>query len=82
MVLLETRFCYGLALKRKPAGRSRAARTPENVVAVKASVKQSPRLSTRKHADLIINTKQKTMALYVYFENENAFSFFTLFRFY
>jgi hypothetical protein len=37
----------GSTLKRKPAGRPRSVRTPENVQTVRASIKQSPRRSAR-----------------------------------
>ena len=43
----------GSALKRKPTGRPRTARTEENVAAVKASVQQSPALSTVKRAQAL-----------------------------
>ncbi|KAL1488171.1 hypothetical protein ABEB36_015129 [Hypothenemus hampei] len=54
---IRKRFVFGFqtldrqsALKRKPPGRPRSVRTPENVAAVKASVEQSPRRSAAKHA--------------------------------
>lgn len=40
----------GSALPRKPAGRPKSVRTPENIVAVRASIEQSPSRSARKHA--------------------------------
>ena len=40
----------GSTLKRKPPGRPRSVRTPENVQTVRASIEQSPRRSARKHA--------------------------------
>ena len=40
----------GSALPRKPSGRPRNVRTPENVQRVRASIEQSPRRSARKHA--------------------------------
>jgi hypothetical protein len=40
----------GSALKRKPTGRPRTARTPENVETVRASIEQSPSRPARKHA--------------------------------
>jgi len=40
----------GSTLKRKPPGRPRSVRTPENVQTVRASIEQSPRRSSRKHA--------------------------------
>ena len=40
----------GSALKRKPPGRPRSVRMPENVQMVRASIEQSPRHSARKHA--------------------------------
>ena len=40
----------GSALRRKPSGRPRNVRTPENVQRVRASIEQSPRRSARKHA--------------------------------
>ena len=39
----------GSALPRKPSGRPRNVRTPENVQRVRASIEQSPRRSARKH---------------------------------
>ena len=38
------------ALKRRSTGRPRTSTTPENAMAVKASVQQSPQRSARKHA--------------------------------
>lgn len=40
----------GSALPRKPLGRPRSVRTPENIAVVRASVEQSPSRSARKHA--------------------------------
>jgi len=40
----------GSTLNRKPPGRPRSARTPENIKVVRASILQSPRRSARKHA--------------------------------
>ena len=40
----------GSALKRRSTGRPRTSTTPENAMAVKASVQQSPQRSARKHA--------------------------------
>jgi len=40
----------GSALPRKPSGRPRNVRTPQNVQRVRASTEQSPRRSARKHA--------------------------------
>jgi len=40
----------GSTLNRKPPGRPRTARTPENIKDVRASILQSPRRSARKHA--------------------------------
>ena len=40
----------GSALKRQSTGRPRTSTTPENAMAVKASVQQSPQRSARKHA--------------------------------
>ena len=40
----------GSELSRKPSGRPRNVRTPENVQRVRASIEQSPRSSARKHA--------------------------------
>jgi len=40
----------GSALPRKPSGRPRNVRTPENVQRVRASIEQSPRRSVRNHA--------------------------------
>ena len=40
----------GSTLKRRPPVRPRSVRTPENVQTVRASIEQSPRRSTRKHA--------------------------------
>jgi hypothetical protein len=40
----------GSTLKRKPPGRPRSIRPPENVQTVRASIEQSPRCSARKHA--------------------------------
>jgi len=40
----------GLALKKKPTGRPRSARTPQNIEAVRVSALQSPRRSVRKLA--------------------------------
>ncbi|XP_076039316.1 uncharacterized protein LOC143024401 [Oratosquilla oratoria] len=43
----------GSALKRKPPGRPRSARTPDSVQAVRLSVTQSPTRSARKHASAL-----------------------------
>jgi hypothetical protein len=43
----------GSALKRNSTDRRRTATRPENVAAVRASAKQSPRRSARKHADAL-----------------------------
>jgi len=43
----------GSTLKRKPPGRPRSVRTPENVQTVRASIEQSPRRSARKHASAL-----------------------------
>ena len=40
----------GSALKKKPTGRPRSARTPQNIEAVRVSVSRSPRRSVRKLA--------------------------------
>jgi len=40
----------GSALPRKPSGRPRNVRTPENVQRVRALIEESPRRSARKHA--------------------------------
>ena len=40
----------GSALKRKPPGRPRSLRTPENIQIVKESVLRSPKRSARKHS--------------------------------
>ena len=40
----------GSALKKKPKGRPRSARTPQNIEAVRVSVSRSPRRSVRKLA--------------------------------
>ena len=40
----------GSTLKRKSPGRPRTVRMPENVKAVRASIQQSPKRSTHKHA--------------------------------
>ena len=43
----------GSSSKRKPPGRPRSARTPENVQTVRQSVMQSPTRSARKHASIL-----------------------------
>lgn len=40
----------GSALPRKPVGQPKSVRTPENIMAVRASIEQSPSRSARKHA--------------------------------
>jgi transposase len=40
----------GSALKRKPPGKERSIRTPENIEIVRAALEQSPQLSMRRHA--------------------------------
>ena len=40
----------GSTLKRKPPGRPRSIKSPENIQTVRASIEQSPRRSARKHA--------------------------------
>ena len=40
----------GSALPRKPSGRPRSVRTPENLQRVRASIEQYPRRFARKHA--------------------------------
>ena len=50
----------GSALKRRSTGRPRTSTTPENAMAVKASVQQSPQRSARKHAAALRNSSQRT----------------------
>lgn len=40
----------GSAVPKKPAGRPKSVRTPQNIEAVRASIEQSPTRSARKHA--------------------------------
>jgi transposase len=40
----------GSALKRKPPGKERSIRTPENIETVRAALEQSPQRSVRRHA--------------------------------
>jgi transposase len=40
----------GSALKRKPPGKERSIRTPENIETVRAALEQSPQRSMRRHA--------------------------------
>jgi len=56
----------GSALPRKPSGRPRNVRTPENVQRVRASIKQYLRRSARKHAAALgISDRTVSRILYV-----------------
>ncbi|XP_017782729.1 PREDICTED: uncharacterized protein LOC108567045 [Nicrophorus vespilloides] len=50
----------GSALKRKPPGRPKNVRTPENIAAVRASIKLFPTRSARKHA-LALRISERTV---------------------
>ena len=51
----------GSALPRKPSGRPRNVRTPENVQRVRASIEQSPRRSARKHTAAALGISDRTV---------------------
>ena len=54
VMLWVTKFrAIGSALTRKPPGRPRCVRTPENIQAVKESVLKSPRRSPSKHVSAL-----------------------------
>jgi hypothetical protein len=50
----------GSALKRKPPGRPKNVRTPENIATVRASIELSPMLLARKHASAL-RISERTM---------------------
>ncbi|KAF0711882.1 DUF4817 domain-containing protein [Aphis craccivora] len=50
---LQNLRATGSAMSKKPVGRPKSVRTPENIAAVRTSIEQSPSRSARKHASAL-----------------------------